>query len=141
MSEIATRIVPKHLRWPESGTSIAWTKAHDCVDALQDFVRKVDRDCTRAEENKELSATAIRRRRAELCEQALRKLTDFRPFDIAEKALIESLNALGRLSAPDAQQSRIQEALTKALTDLREGIEATRRMVLERCKVRERVSA
>ena len=34
-TEIAIRIVPKRLRWPEAGRTAAWTKAHDCVDALR----------------------------------------------------------------------------------------------------------
>ncbi len=59
-TEIAIRIVPKHLRWPESSRTIAWTKAHACVDALKDFVRKVDFDCAEVEETEELSAAAIR---------------------------------------------------------------------------------
>ncbi len=124
----------------ESGSSVTWGKAHDCVDALQELVRIVDRDCTRAEENKDLSADAIRRRRAELCDQALGKLANFRSFEVAETALSREIDALDRVTTPDAQQAQLHQTMTKALADLREGIDATRRMVLERCKLRERAA-
>ncbi len=64
----------------------------------------------------------------------------FRSFEIAEKVLTENIDALEKLTAPDAQQSQIHQTLTKALGDLPEGVEATRRMVLDRCKIRERVN-
>ncbi len=57
-TEIAIRIVPKRLRWPQAGTTITWTKAHACVNALQDLIRKVDQACIEAEQNRELSAGA-----------------------------------------------------------------------------------
>ena len=136
--EIAVRVVPTRLRWPETGTTIAWTRAHDCVDALQDLVRNLDVACLKAEQDRQLSAGGIARRRAELCDQALRKLANFRSFDIAEKALSENIVALERLSSRDPEQVQMLQKLTQALHDLREGIEATRRMVLDRCKMRER---
>lgn len=136
-TEIAIRIVPKRLRWPESGSSIAWTKAHDCVDAFQDVIRKVDLGCLEAEQSRELFAGGIARRRAELCDQALRNLVNFQPFEIAKKRLTENIDALESLSNRDPEQVQLLEKLTQALRDLREGIEATRRMVREQCKVRE----
>lgn len=69
-NEIRIRILPTHLRWPDAGTSAVWIKAHDCVNALQDL------------------------RRAEICDRALRKLVNFPAFEIAEKALIESIDEL-----------------------------------------------
>ena len=66
------------------------------------------------------------------------KLANFRPFDIADKALSENIVALERLSNRDPEQVQMLQKLTQALQDLQEGIEATRRMVLERCKMRER---
>ena len=44
---IQMRVVPTRLRWPETGTTTAWTKAHDCVNALQKLVRNVDLGCLR----------------------------------------------------------------------------------------------
>jgi len=139
-TEIAIRIVPKRLRWPEAGTTIAWTSAHACVDALRDLIRKVDQACIEAEQNKELSAAGIGRRRAEICDQALRKLANLAAFEIAEKALTENFDALERLSNPNPEQAKTHDKLKHALRDLREGVEATRRTVLERCKVRERAT-
>ena len=136
-NEIRVRVVPTHLRWPEGGTTIAWTRAHECVDALQDFVRNVDSAVSRWSRDRELSAGAIARRRAELCDQALRKLVNFPAFEIAEKALSENIVALERLSNRDPEQVQMLQKLTQALHDLREGIEATKRMVLDRCKMRE----
>ncbi len=139
--QIAITVVPMRTRWPESGTSVAWTKAHDCVDSLQEFVRKVDRDCLQAEQNEELSVEAIRRRRAEIYDRAMLKLTNFGPFQIAEKAVSDTINSLERLSNLNSEQAQMLEALKRMLGDLEEGISATQRMLQERCRVRERVSA
>jgi hypothetical protein len=139
-TEIAIRIVPKRLRWPEAGTTTAWTRAHACVDTLRDLIRKVDQACIEAEQNRELSAGGIGRRRAEICDQALRKLVNFAAFEIAEKALTENFDALERLTDPNPQDAQMHDTLKQALRDLRGGVEATRRMVLERCKVREPAS-
>ncbi len=138
-TEIAICIVPKRLRWPEPRTGSVWTKAHYCVDAFQDLVRGVDIACVDAEQS-ELSAGDIARRRAELCDQALRRLANFPAFEIAEKALSENIVALERLSNRNPEQAQMLQKLTQALHDLREGIEATRRMVLDRCKIRESAS-
>lgn len=136
--QIKVCIAPKRVRWPESGTSITWTKAHDCVDALQDLVHNVDLDCVHAEQDKELSAGAIRRRRADLCNQTIRELVNFRPFEVAEKAVTDNISALESLRERDPQQVQMHQKLTQALRDLREGIEATKRMVQERCRTHER---
>ena len=50
--EIAIRIVPTSVRWPQSGTSSAWTAAHDCVDVYRDLVRGVDSACIELEQNR-----------------------------------------------------------------------------------------
>ena len=136
-TQIAIRIVPKRLRWPENGTSTAWTKAHACVDALRDLVRSVDIKCIEVEQSREFSPVDLARRRADVCDQALKKLVSFPAFEIAEQALSENIVALERLTNRDPEQVQMLEKLTRALHDLREGIVATRRMLLERCKVRE----
>ena len=125
-----------HLRWPERGTASAWTDAHNCVGALQELVRNVDLGCLKAEQDRELSAGAIARRRAEICDQAMIKLANFPAFHIAEKTLSENIVALERLSNRNPEQVQMFRKSTQALHDLREGIEATRRMLLERCKTR-----
>jgi hypothetical protein len=139
--QIKVRIVPKRLRWPESGTSVPWTTAHRCVDALQDLGRNVDRSCSEAEQDSELGVSGIARRRTELCEQALIQLANFRPFEIAERALSESIGSLERLNDRNPAQVQMLQKLKQALTDLREGIPATQQMVRERCKVRDGVYA
>ncbi len=136
---IAIRICPKSLRWPESGTSTTWTRVHDYVGALRHLVRKVDLACSEVEENGELSASGIARRRAEICDQALRKLVNFPAFEAAEKALTENINVLERLSERNPEQVQMLQTLKQALADLREGVPATQRLMRERCKMRERV--
>ena len=135
-TEIQIRVVPKRLRWPESGTTVAWTKAHDCVDALQNLVRSVDIACVEAEQDRQLSAGGIARRRAELCNHAMTNLASFIPFQIAEKAVTENIDLLERLTDRDSKEAQMHQILTKALQDLREGVESTQRMLLERCKMR-----
>ncbi len=138
--QIKVRIVPKRVRWPEAHSSPAWLKAHACVDALENLIRNADVSCLQAEQDKDVSASAIRSRRGEICDQALRKLIDFKPFGIAEKALIEHIDALEKVSDRGPRQVAMHKNLTQALHDLREGIEATRRMVLDRCRMREGVA-
>ena len=134
--KIKVCVVPKRLRWPERGSSVAWAKLHSCVDGLQDLVRSVDVACTEVEQSRQLSAGAIAHRRAELCDQALRKLANFQPFDIAEKTLTQNIDELERLNNRNPEQAQMLQKLAQALNDLREGIAATRRMVLDRCKMR-----
>jgi hypothetical protein len=136
-AQIAITIVPKRARWPEPRTGSVWAAAHCCVDAWHNLIRKVDLDCAEAEQDRELAAGGIAHRRAELCDQAMTKLANFRLLEIAEKALINNINALERLSDRDPEQGQMHQKLTRALEDLRAGIEATRRMVQERCKMRE----
>jgi hypothetical protein len=93
---------------------------------------RVDLDCAEAEQDHELSAGGIARRRAELCDQAMSKLANFRPFEIAEQTLTNNINALERLSDPDPQQAEMLQRLKQALRDLQESIGATRRMLQER---------
>ncbi len=135
--QIKVRIVPKHVRWPERSSSVSWTKAHACVDALQELVRRLDVACVEVEQTRELSAGGIARRRAELCDQALRKLVNFKPFGIAEKTLTQNIDELERLSDRSPEQAQMLQKLAQARNDLQEGIEATRRMVLDRCRMRE----
>ena len=137
-NQISISIVPRSFRWPQSGTSVAWTTAHHCVNALKHFVRKVDFACAEVEEDRKLSTSAIAGRRSEICEQALKQLLNFGAFETAEKALMESIEALEALGHRDAEQVRMLEMSKQALTDLREGIPATQRMLQERCRVRER---
>jgi hypothetical protein len=133
-------IVPTRVRWPDRGSAPAWAKAHDYVDALQDLVRAVDHNCLQVEQNRELSADAIRTRRAAICEEALRKCVNFGPLEIAEEALTENVDALEKLSDRNKKQVEMYETLRPALRDLPEGVEATMRMIQERCRMRERAS-
>jgi hypothetical protein len=115
-------------------------KAHECVDALQSLVRGVDAACIEAELKPDVSGgTTIRRRREEICEEALHKLASFRPFEIAENALSEKIGALEPLAERSPDQVKLHQQLTKALQELREGVEATKRMVLDRCRMRQSV--
>jgi hypothetical protein len=90
--------------------------------------------CGEAEEL-ELSADGIGCHRAEICHQALHQLTNFRLFEIAERALTELIDSLERLSYRDPQQVEMHQK-TK---NLQEGVEAAKRLVRERCKIRDRV--
>jgi hypothetical protein len=99
----------------------------------------VDFNCLQAEQNKELSAREVRHNRAVICNQALGKLANFAAFEVAERALSEGINALERLNSRNAEQVQMLQKMKQGLRDLQEGIGATRRMVRERCKMREAV--
>ncbi len=120
--------------------SCAWTAAIESnrtVDAFQDLVRNLDVACVEAEQSRDLSLGAVGRRRAELCDQALKKLVNFPPFEIAKRAISGNIAELERLSDRSPEQVRVLGKLERALGELQEGVEATRRMVLERCRMRE----
>ena len=126
-TEIQVRVVPTHMRWPERGTTVVWSKLHDAVDALQNVVRDVDQGCLEAEQDPELSAGGIARRRIGLGEQALRQLADFKPVLTAERAVNENI---------DKFESKMQTSLTTALGEMQRGVDAARRAVIERCQMR-----
>lgn len=52
---------------------------------LQDLVRHVNRGCVEAEQDRKLSAGAIGRRRAEICDPAIIKLVNFKSFELRRK--------------------------------------------------------
>jgi hypothetical protein len=139
-NQIAITIVPRRALWPEANTANVWASAHRCVDGWHSLIRQTDLACSKAEQDSELNTGAIGRRRSEICDQALRKLVNFRGLEIAEKALTENIDALERLSHRDPEQAQMLQKLKQALTDLREGIPATERMLEER-KARKRVFA
>ena len=122
---IGARVIPTMLRWPSSkaAKTLAWDRLRDCVEAL---LRVLDDACHRAEQNADLKPEAIARRRKELGDQALSKLAAFKPLLSAERAVDESINDL---------DPKTQSLLTKGLDELREGVAATRRAVVERCQM------
>lgn len=206
--EIASRIVPTMLRWPaDIGKTIAWDRLRECVDALRGLVFVVNANCLEAEQDQDLSPEGIMRRRTLIGQQALIELADFKPLQVAEKAVANNLAFLEQrmvelpkpttnsiefmmeqeirgylnhekspinvvlksmsdqrmisavLTAPpylsgltDTQwnmvreraraalhpeQAEMQEWLNKALSEVREGMAAAKRIVLERCEMRE----
>ena len=205
-NEIQTCVVATRIRWPETGTTIAWSRLHDCVDALHGLVNTVDLHCVEAEQNRDFSAAGIMRRRTELGRQALTELAKFKPLQAAEKATADNLDHLEKkmvdlpqpptnvadvalaqeirsyvarqkspidvavksmsdprilssiLNAPaflsglsdtefkvvreraraalHPEQVQMQQQLTKARDELRAGIAAAKRMLLERCEIR-----
>jgi hypothetical protein len=128
-NQIKISILPRRVRWAEPNTAAAWAKAHYCVDALQELVRNVDVECQQVEQNNEFSSDTIRKRRAAICDAALSKLSNFRPLEVAEKALAENVAALERLSNRNQGQVEMHTTLKRALHELPEGVEATKRMV------------
>ena len=128
-AEIQVRIVPTMLRWPspESANTGVWDRLRDGVKALRAMLRVLDDACHRAEHDRDLKPESIARHRIELGDQALSKLAAFKPLQIAERAVDENINDL---------EPKRQNLLTKALDELREGVAATERAVVERCQMR-----
>ena len=128
-AEIQVRIVPTMLRWPspESANTSVWDRLRDCVEALRGMLRLLDEKCDRAEHDSDLKPESIARRRKELGNQALSKLAAFTPLRSAELAVDENINDL---------EPKMQNLLRKALEELREGIAATERAVVDRCQMR-----
>ena len=123
---IAARIVPTMLRWPISEVA-AGNRLRDGVEALRDMLRGLDDACQRLEHDHRLQPQEVRRRRTELGERALRQLVDFKPVLSAERAVNENI---------DKVEPKMQTLLIKALGELREGVDAARRAIVERCQMR-----
>ena len=128
-AEIQVRIVPTMLRWPspESANTGVWDRLRDGVEALRAMLRVLDDACHRAEHDRDLKPESIARHRIELGNQALSKLAAFTPLRSAELAVDKNINDF---------EPKMQNLLRKALEDLREGIAATERAVVERCRMR-----
>ena len=90
-------------------------------------MRAVDDDCHQVEHDSHLNPEGIARRRIEIGDQALSKLAAFKPLQTAERAVDENINDL---------EPKMQNLLRKALDELREGVAATKRAVVERCQMR-----
>jgi hypothetical protein len=89
--EIAARVVPTMLRWPAEANTIAWGKLRGCVEALRGLVSAVNMHCSQAEQDHDLSAEGIVRRRAKVGQQALAELESFKPLQDAINAVESNL--------------------------------------------------
>ena len=93
--EIAARIVPTSLRWSDkTAKTVAWDRLRECVEALRGLVQTVDSHCVEAEQNQDLSPSGVTRRRTECGRQAMTELANFKPFQLAEKAVLQNLEFL-----------------------------------------------
>ena len=122
--EIAARVVPTMLRWP---TEIAFDRMRDCVEALRNMLRILDERCEQAERDTDLKPESISRRRIQLGEEALAELAVFEPLHRAERAVDERIKHL---------DTKTQTLLATALDEVREGVAATQRAVIQRCQMR-----
>lgn len=137
-NEIRIRIAPAHLRWPRADTSMVWRSLHDCVQQLHGFARTIDEDCLQIEQTRELGRDEIERHRTEVGQQALKKLAAFRPFQIAKQAASKEIETLQKRDDLTFQEAQGKQRLMMALDELRGGIAAMERLLLERCKMSER---
>ena len=141
-TEIQIRIVPKHLRWPAANAGPVWYRLHECVKQLHSFVRAVDNNCDEIETKADLGRDGIDRDRAEFGYQALRELANFKPLNIAKQAATREIGLLQKSGESlTSEQVHFKQILTKAVEELRAGVSATERLVLERCKLREKALA
>jgi hypothetical protein len=123
--EITVRIVPTMLRWPMS-EAVVWRRLREGVEALRNMLHVLDIACEEIEHDHRLDPRDVKRRRVQIGEQALRELQAFKPLQSAEQAVIKKVNELDNSDTD----------LTKALDELREGVAAARRAVIERCQMR-----
>ena len=123
--EIEVRIVPTMLRWPTS-EAVAWRRLREGVEALRNMLHALDVACDKIEHDHHLDPRDVKRRRVQIGEQALRELEAFKPLQSTEQAVIKKVN----------EPENMDTAMTKALDELREGVAAARRAVIERCQMR-----
>ena len=123
-NEIAVRVVPTMLRWPPE---IVFDRMRDCVEALRSMLRVLDERCEHVERDTDLKPESISRRRIQLGEEALAELAVFEPLHRAERAVDEHIKHL---------DTKTQNLMARALDEVREGVAATQRAVIERCQMR-----
>jgi hypothetical protein len=137
-NEIAIRIVPTHQRWPKAETSIAWRRLHECVQQLHDFARNVDNSCIKIEQKRDLGRDEIARLRTDAGQEALKKLANFRPLNIAKQVVTKEIDSLEKREDLIPQETQAKQKFMKAMDEMLGGIAATERLLLERCSMRER---
>jgi hypothetical protein len=137
-NEIRIRIVPTHLRWPKADTSNIWRILHECVEELYDFARAIDDNCCEIEQAREYGRDEIARHRTEAGNEALKKLAAFRPFQLAERAAMKEIETFEKRDDLTSQEVQAKQRLMMAMEELRGGIGAMERLLLERCKMNER---
>ena len=121
---IAARVVPTMLRWPPE---IVFDQMRDCVEALRSMLRVLEERCDRVERDTDLKPESISRRRIQLGEEALAELAAFEPLHRAERAVDEHVKH---------RDTKTQNLMARALDEVREGVAATERAVVERCQMR-----
>lgn len=137
-NEIRIMIVPKHVRWPEPSTSMAWARLHHCVRALHLLAQSVDNNNLHLNAQYPFDGDALVRNRTELCAKTVEKLAQFAPLRAAERAVANELRELNQTSELSPQQQNTKEMLEQARAELTHGIGATIRLVQERCGLRQR---
>lgn len=136
---IEVSIVPRRRRWDDAHSSATWSLAHHCVDALHELVRSVDIALAEAEQGKAVPVEAIRRRRCEIADAALAKLSHFTPWKTAEKTLREKIDSLLSMDDRTSEQVRLLQQLQQARAELEEGVRATARVIREICGLQQGV--
>jgi hypothetical protein len=120
------------VRWLKVKNGV-WSELHNSVECLRGLVRRVDEGCCEIEQ--ETGSAGIEARRSELGTRTLTHLANFRPFEIADKTASDKINSLERQAERSPEQVRMYEMLVKARAELREGVKATRRALVERCEM------
>jgi hypothetical protein len=137
-NQIRVVIVPTHLRWPEAATSEAWAQMHQCVQRLHDFARELDDRCIRVLQTAKLGPDQIAQRRRELGGEAADQLANYGPLRIAEQAAAKEIAQFNQREDLTPQQAQMKQRLLNALHELDGGVAATKRLVQERCGMRDR---
>ena len=105
---------------------------------MHEFARTFDNGCVEIEQKRELGGDEIKRQRTEVGNEALKKLANFRPFDIAEQAATKEIEKLqNREDLLTSQEAQAKQKLMTALDQLRGGLAGAERLLLERCKMHE----
>lgn len=127
-TEIKARICATRLRWPESSTTIAWRRLHECVDALHGLLQTVDHACAEAEQNADFSSSGIARRRTELGRQALNEMVQFKPFLAAERAVTNDIDLIEKRMT-DLPQPPIHVAEVALAQEIRQHLRRQKRPI------------
>jgi hypothetical protein len=89
--DLAGRIAPTQVRWPESGSSVYWAKLHRAADTTRAAVEAAWAAQNRIEKDPDLTLPAKRRIRAQIAEKAIADLAEDKHIVGAKRTAEEAL--------------------------------------------------
>ena len=99
-SEIAISIVPMHRRWPDASAVSLGDRCMNVSSSCTSSREPSTMTALRSSNNERLAVMRSERQRTEVGQEALKKLANFRPLNIAEQAAAKEIETLDEKGGP-----------------------------------------